>query len=104
MADALTPEEIAIAQKWLKEKWGEDRSCPMCNHPNWILGAVARLLIDKRVSASSTRGYPLLPVICVRCGYTALVNAILAGLQKAEDPEAGKPQEESITGPEVKHG
>jgi hypothetical protein len=73
----------------LKTKWG-GRSCPMCGVGPWSVQDAAY-----EVRAFGQGGLlvggaviPVVPVVCMNCGNTVLVNAILAGVVK-QKPEEG---------------
>jgi len=69
---------------FLAEKW-EGHPCPICGKGPWIVQQKTYQLtefspgsIPLPVEQSSI--VPVVPVSCENCGYTALVNAIIAGI------------------------
>jgi hypothetical protein len=65
----------------LKEKW-QSRPCPMCQKGPWSVGTNTFQLTefhDGAVIIGSGPLVPVIPVTCVNCGNTVLVNALLTG-------------------------
>ena len=68
----------------LKKHWGEDRKCPFCGNTGWsVSNVICELRQHQRTfSAKATDGtiFPVIPVTCIKCGNTVLINAIIANL------------------------
>lgn len=65
--------------KFLNEKW-QGRVCPMCGSGPWNVQNKTFQLTEFH-QGSFVIGGPLIPVVpvsCVNCGHTVLVNAIIA--------------------------
>ena len=76
---AKVDDKKAIAH--LRAKWGE-RACPMCGVGNWSVNESTFQLTEFNQGSIIIGGpvVPVLPVICMNCGNTVLINAITAGL------------------------
>src|SRR5437867_769361 len=101
----LNAEESRIALAWLNRQW-TNQTCPFHGPTKWEVGQVIMTLPYSGggvIVGGPT--YPLLVVTCVNCGYTVLVNAIVAGVvprppqtvQPEVPPQPTPPQEESPT-------
>ena len=79
MAWRVTEENAKKALKWVEERWGPDRKCPICGENNWTVGEVLGL---KPYPEDPFRPsvFPVVPVTCTNCGNTHLLAAIAAGL------------------------
>jgi predicted nucleic-acid-binding Zn-ribbon protein len=88
----LSDADLEVVRKvaeWLREKWGEDKECPMCGNPNWYInpvGAIGQFL--PRAGVSTSNVYPVVPVHCSNCGFVALINAGTAGVVERVDGQA----------------
>jgi len=71
----------------LQDKWGS-RPCPMCGKGPWNVHDSTYQLTEYNEGGLVIGGpvIPVVPVICGNCGYTILVNAILAGVVKHSAP------------------
>lgn len=77
-------------QEWVEAKWkfGE---CPVCNENAYQVGVD---ICEIRPLGGTSRGtYPVVPVNCVNCGFTVLINAVVAGVLRPNGTE-----DESLTG------
>lgn len=90
----LSASEMDAAIKWLTSLNKETPTCPLCKNQNWVVGE--RMV---RVSAilptfqhhATVSFYPFITVMCARCGYTMLMNAVPMGLfQKDEEPSSAR--------------
>lgn len=79
-----------VVIKHLKNKWGEQKTCPMCNTGEWeVVDLLFHLsAFSKPGGKGRTISMPLVPVCCGNCGYTVLLNALQADL--TEVPEGFK--------------
>ncbi|MBI1303247.1 MAG: hypothetical protein GC172_05615 [Phycisphaera sp.] len=70
---------------FLNEKW-QGRPCPLCGNRRWSVQDAAFELRQFHGGNFVLGGgaiIPLVPVTCENCGYTALINAIKAGVVSA---------------------
>lgn len=77
----LDPEQSKRAVAYLNEKWSTAHSCPICTANDWNVSEIVEL--RPFTGGNLVVGgavYPLLQVVCNNCGYTLLLNAIIAGL------------------------
>jgi hypothetical protein len=73
--------EKAVA--WLRTKWVGDPAphCPYCQTQGWTVGLPVELsTVDQ--SGLNTWGAmaPMFPVVCLNCGHTVFVSAVVARL------------------------
>jgi hypothetical protein len=67
---------------WLETKWsrsdGEAAPCPYCGTRQWSVGLPT---LPVTYSGPPFAGFaPVVPVMCLNCGNTVFINAILSGL------------------------
>jgi hypothetical protein len=81
--DALEREK---AERWLQEKWPIS-ACPFHGPTVWQIGNLVQTIPysggDFNLGGPT---YPLLSVICMTCGYTVFVNAVIAGVVSSSSP------------------
>lgn len=67
---------------WLKNIWVGDKKCTVCKNVSWDISPKFAELREYHQGEVVTgeKVYPLLIVTCKVCGYTHLINAIIAGL------------------------
>ena len=69
----------------LRSKWGNAK-CPMCGGSEWQVSST--VYAPPKFSMGNVvlggEALPVVPVICTRCGFTAWVNAIMAGVLEYE--------------------
>ena len=68
--------------EWLQEH--SRATCSSCGETEWLVGDQTINLI---YTIGRGRTYPSVVVVCKTCGLTRLHNAILLGIEKAEEPE-----------------
>ncbi len=75
-------DQIVISH--LQNKWGSQHPCTMCGKGPWNVHESTYQLTEYNEGNLVIGGpvIPVIPVICGNCGYTVLVNAILAGVVK----------------------
>jgi len=77
----LTPEQRQQLVTWLDLRWGA-AACPFHGTTKWQVGD--SLIGTTGFSPGGLRlggpTYPLIAVTCLTCGYTVLVNALVAGV------------------------
>ncbi len=79
----LSPEQQSRIHKWITDKlFGKIPSCPLCYTSNWNIPEHLVQLRPFQGGSIVIGGtvYPCLSVICLNCGYTMLVNAVIAGI------------------------
>lgn len=100
LAALLDSPEIATlvadlrAKLHAKNAW---RDCPACGTSAWSIGSeliLAQSLGDDWRLHAIGRGWPMVAVFCVNCGFTRLHNAQILGVEQA------KPDTEGIGSPE----
>lgn len=81
----LTPDIKKRLGEHVATKWTErDGGCPMCACTEWEAhGYVHVMLSDSTVNENHSArplGFPCAAMICKRCGYTAMLNLLRAGI------------------------
>ena len=73
--------ENTRAVEYLKQKWA-GRACPLCGVGNWSVSESTFQLTEFNYGSTIIGGpvIPVVPVICMNCGNTVLINAITAGI------------------------
>ena len=73
----------------LSDKWG-NKVCPMCSENQWGVSDRAMELREFQNGNFTVGGnlQPVIPVNCGNCGYTILINGLIAGV-------VDRPEEES---------
>ena len=80
------------AAAWLEENWTGIRQCPVCTTNQWTVGDIVELrLFEGGGLVVGGPVYPLVPVICNKCGNTFLINAITAGVLLATEDAGADP-------------
>jgi hypothetical protein len=85
------PEARALA--WFESKWTQNKSCPICASNTWQMGAVADLH-----QREGNLAYPLLPLVCLNCGFVHLFSAIITGVHPISPPPASEAAPEPTEG------
>ena len=91
----LTKEELETANTWLKDNW-KNWACPFSGHTNWNL-ADSLSQMNRFTGAGLVVGGPVFPMLvltCTGCGYTALVNAVMAGIVSPSTPAKAVEEED----------
>ena len=86
-AGELSQEAYDKAVDWITTQWGTS-DCPFHGPTDWYVG---RVLAEARsygpVAGFSNKSvYPFIVVTCTKCGYSVLVNAIVAGVVPSTQP------------------
>ena len=79
--------------EYLEQKWGSDPRCPMCGHHEWNVHGTSfelREFHEGNLVIGGGTVIPVVPVMCINCGNTVLVNAIHAGAEEAEPKNSTK--------------
>lgn len=64
-------------QAWIDAKW-EFGECPVCHENAYQVGVDVCEI--RPLGGTSMGTYPVVPVNCVNCGFTVLINAVVAGV------------------------
>lgn len=69
--------------------WGGHPKCPLCGGQDFAMADRVFELVEHSpdIETRERRVAPVLPVFCLKCGYTMLVNAIVLGIVPAGKPE-----------------
>ncbi len=76
-------EQYEAAVKWLREKWIGDPApqCPYCHARSWSVGIPLRLSTAGRSEPGRSGAMaPMFPVVCLNCGHTLFVSAVVSGI------------------------
>lgn len=81
----MTKEEKEKLYNYIEKNFGTEFECPMCKHTDWVLtGSIYQMpAFNKRGASEKDRDYsvfPVVPMICEKCGYVIFLNAISCGL------------------------
>jgi hypothetical protein len=86
----LSEEERARASQWIDNNFKYNiPNCPFCRDNRWQLFDDFLELRRFHHGDMYFGGdvYPCICLVCVKCGYTALVNAIVSGILEKEPPK-----------------
>jgi predicted nucleic-acid-binding Zn-ribbon protein len=72
-------------QEWITEKWNHG-ACPVCGANSYQVGAEIGEIRPIAGLSPGKGAYPVVPVNCTNCGYTVLINAIVAGVLRRPEP------------------
>jgi hypothetical protein len=64
------------AIEWLDEKWGEEKECPYCGEPEWVVGTAFGNLLDRDEAELSLT----FPAVCDNCGNTVQIDVLRSGV------------------------
>ena len=83
----LNYEQMEKVLQYLDKKWGESKTCPVCNHGDWT---VFERVYDIREyhKEGMVLGGGVIPFViasCDNCGNTRFFNAIIAGVVKPQE-------------------
>lgn len=79
--DSRQPADAARAITWLEAKWTRSRACPICGGEDWGISdahEIRQFNGGNLVVGGGTSLMALNPVTCATCGYTFLINALIA--------------------------
>ena len=79
----LTPEQKQKIAAALSARVLGPSVCPICHTQNWSIGddlVKIPLQPDAAVMALGGPAYPLIPLVCSRCGNTHLLNVLVLGV------------------------
>lgn len=72
--------ERAAALRWVSQKW-TNRTCPICGNTGWQINDVMELRQYNHgnlIVGAGSSIVPVIPIMCLECGYTVMFNAIQA--------------------------
>lgn len=80
----LSEEQYQSVKDHLQQKWRNPPTCPMCSSSTWAVDPQVRDVKEadspgKLVIGGIRHLFPVVVVCCTNCGYTALVNLLVAG-------------------------
>jgi predicted nucleic-acid-binding Zn-ribbon protein len=88
-------------QTWMEKYWRHG-PCPVCQMNVYDTGEVVELRFHIKGGSRRRTVYPVIPIACRNCGYTLLINAILAGVVRPDpdgDPDDAMPNPAHRTEP-----
>ena len=83
----MDADEQRKTQEWVETKWNHG-PCPVCQTNSYSAGddlTEIRSFSGGDLVIGSAGVYPLFPVTCNNCGYTLLINALVAGIVSLSD-------------------
>ncbi len=97
----LTEDQQHKLFQHIREKWGQNRPCPMCGHSKWTVDAtvyrLAAMTTESVVSNSIVQ--PLATVRCRHCSNMVLIHLTQSGVATPAELSLAPPgQPESIVG------
>lgn len=88
----LTEEQAKKIQEFFNSDSFKNGSCPICGNDDFgFLNTVYKLTAFNRPNTPTTKQkhseYPVIPIVCNKCGYTMFMNPLGAGIDllKEED-------------------
>ena len=93
----LAQSEKDVIQEWLRAR-DAAKPCPVCGSLEWGIGDKLGILPLAFGNVLGGGGYPCVVLLCQRCAYTRLHNAILMGIappKRKEKKESDQPVEAS---------
>jgi hypothetical protein len=78
---ALADDEKATLLRHINAKWTA-KTCPFCNQSKWDIGGWSPILLGPGAGNVVIGGavLPSVAMVCMTCGNTVLINAIIAGI------------------------
>lgn len=97
---ALTMEEQARLQEWVKNKARGGPTCPVCGHTSWHAHSE---FVELRPFAGGNLMFggiiiPAVLLVCTTCSNMLLINALGTGIMLPEPKEATKPEAKEANG------
>lgn len=85
--------ELDLDQKkklveFINKKWPEPQKCPICGEQEWTLPEFISEVRDAKARGSKVTFSPVIGIICLNCGYTFFLNAMIAGIYMKEEMKA----------------
>lgn len=78
--EGWSKEQLERIERWLNEKWGQQRKCPQCDAFQWSVVEPASIPLAKPDgSLIFGPGFPAVIVLCGNCGHLVLVSAFICG-------------------------
>lgn len=89
--EKIRENEAKRAIDWLETHWPQPRRCPICGNNNWQVNAPAELRSfaggDLHFGGPLGSLIPVFSVMCDRCGYMNIFNALQAGVVQMNEYE-----------------
>jgi predicted nucleic-acid-binding Zn-ribbon protein len=88
--------------EFINQKWKEPQACPICREQTWAIpDNIYELREIKKKELADIKFAPLIEIVCLNCGYTILMNAMVSGIYiegeaKASNEARCAPSETSI--------
>lgn len=88
--------------EFINRKWKEPQVCPICGKQAWTVpDNIYELREIKKKELKNLKFAPLIEIVCLSCGYTILMNAMVSeiyieGEAKAPNEAGCTPSEASI--------
>lgn len=85
--------------EFINSKWKEPQVCPICKEQVWAIpNNIYELREIRNKEIKNIKFAPLIEIVCVNCGYTILMNAMVPGIYiegeaKASDEARCTPSE-----------
>jgi hypothetical protein len=76
---AQLEQQVQAAMEWVRNTWGEGRSCPYCGDATWRAGMPVELRRPPGAGIAAA-----VPIICANCGGTVLLDTSVMGLAPEE--------------------
>jgi len=80
----FSKEQADRVMAFIKSKWSPTFSCPCCGSKDWQatpkLFQVTEYVKSSGIALRAGSVFPVIPVMCTNCGYTLLINALIAGI------------------------
>lgn len=81
---SLTEEQYQKAFKWLEDKFPvENHECEICSEKNWLVldDIVTPTIYSKKgVVMFGGKAIPQFMIMCINCGNTKYINAMVSGI------------------------
>ena len=79
--------ESEKAQEWFNKNWQGSKLCPICENKQWQLVEEFVEIRNYNPNPDGQAGvYPSALIVCVNCGNTLIINAIVAGFAQLNKP------------------
>lgn len=86
----MTQEQIQQVLKYVEETCEKDFRCPTCNNTDWgFTGSIFQLPAFNSPSTPykelDNSCFPVIPLVCSKCGNVQLISAVQCGVVPAEE-------------------
>lgn len=81
----MTEQDSKKVLNYIEKTWGSDFKCPMCNKSDWgLTNTIYQLTAFNKPNTPTTERqysvFPVIPIVCNKCGYVHFVSAIACGI------------------------